>query len=265
MLQSNQQVAKAAAQLLNGALANWDVLNGGDLSVVLAIRLDDGRRAVVKSSPGGVEADMLRTMAQTGAPVPRVLASDETILVMSVADTGGVLSWRRLGEAVRQLHSAQGPMAGWHSDYAFGPVTILNGWCDSWPQFWAENRLLPFLPYLPLDMARRIEALAGALDDRVPKTATALLHGDLWPGNVLAGPGSVTLVDPACYYGDGAVDLAMLALFGHPSADFYAAYGAQPDSQRQAVYSLWPALVHVRLFGDGYLRMVERCLVSARA
>lgn len=265
MLQSNQLLAETAARLLGGVLAKWDVLNGGDLSVVLVIRLSDGRCAVVKSSPRGIEADMLRAMAQAGASVPKVLASDENVLVMSVAETGGVLSWRRLGEAVRQLHARQGLRSGWHSDYAFGPVAIPNGWRDSWPEFWAENRLLPFLPYLPVDMARRVETLAGALEDRLPRTAAALLHGDLWPGNVLAGQDSVTLIDPACYYGDGAVDLAMLALFGHPSEDFYATYGAKPDPERQAVYSLWPVLVHLRLFGDGYLRMVERCLDAARA
>jgi fructosamine-3-kinase len=254
-----------AANLLGGQLTGWQPLHGGDLAVVLSLRLTDGRRAVVKSSRGGTEADMLRAMAKVGAPVPEVLAVDDHVLVMSLEDAGGALSWQRLGEAVGRLHSGQGLNSGWHSDYAFGPVAIANGWSDSWPQFWAERRLLPFLPHLPVEMAKRIEALADRLADRLPDAAQSLLHGDLWSGNVLSGHDQVTLIDPACYYGDGEVDLAMLALFDHPTIDFYDAYGAHPDPERQAIYSLWPALVHVRLFGDGYLRMVEHCLEAARA
>ena len=126
----------------------------------------------------------------------------------------------------------------------------------SWPAFWAERRLLPSCPHVPSALARRIEAFAADMANRLPELpAPSLLHGDLWGGNILASGTSVTaLIDPACYYGHGEVDIAMLTLFDHPSPAFYDAYGAlEPGwNERLIVYQLWPALVHLRLFGGGY-------------
>ena len=72
------------------------------------------------------------------------------------------------------------------------------------------------------------------------------------------------LIDPACYYGHSEVDFAMLELFGGPTNDFYAAYGQLEAgrTERLPIYQLWPALVHLRLFGAGYRPMVERLLAA---
>jgi fructosamine-3-kinase len=57
----------------------------------------------------------------------------------------------------------------------------------------------------------------------------------------------------------------MLTLFDHPSSDFNNAYGPlEPGhEERLTIYRLWPALVHLRLFGSGYRSMVERFLSEA--
>ena len=115
----------------------------------------------------------------------------------------------------------------------------------------------------------RVERLAGRLADLLPAApAPALLHGDLWTGNILVKDGRlVGLVDPACYHGDAEVDLAMLDLFGPPPEEFYEAYGSlAPDwRERQPIYQLFPALAHVRLWGAGYHSMVDRLLSAAGA
>src|SRR4029077_6899194 len=58
----------------------------------------------------------------------------------------------------------------------------------------------------------------------------------------------------------------MLGLFDQPVAAFYDAYGLlEPGhDERTAIYRLWPALVHMRLFGAGYRAMVERLLYDFR-
>ena len=83
----------------------------------------------------------------------------------------------------------------------------------------------------------------------------------------MQGQSLAALIDPACYYGDAEVDIAMLQLFDVPGAAFFDAYGsAQPGhEQRLAIYRLWPALVHLRLFGQGYLPLVDQQLKLAGA
>ncbi len=54
----------------------------------------------------------------------------------------------------------------------------------------------------------------------------------------------------------------MLTVFGTPPPEFWEAYG-QPESgadERRAAYQLFPAIVHLRLFGRTYAAMVERLL-----
>ncbi|UMY15852.1 fructosamine kinase family protein [Methylobacterium organophilum] len=264
-------LAEAGAALLGGALHQARPLSGGDLSCLVAITLEDGRQAIVKGGPDPrEEARMLEAIRASGAPAPQVLAVDESVLVLDVLATGRASGAdAALGAAVARLHGATGPRYGWERDFAFGPVTIANGWSEDWPAFWAERRLLCHLPHIPADLGRRIDRLAASLSGRLPeRPRPALLHGDLWSGNVLLDGDRVSgLIDPACSYGHAEVDLAMLDLFGRPGPAFRAAYGpAEPGfAERAPLYKLWPALVHLRLFGAGYRGMVEGFLEAAGA
>ena len=92
-------------------------------------------------------------------------------------------------------------------DHAFGKVHTPNETTTTWPQFWAERRLLPSCLNIPTSLARKVEALAGRLNDLLPEhPPPALLHGDLWTGNIVAhGPKVTGLIDPSCYYGHAEV------------------------------------------------------------
>ncbi|GJE01757.1 fructosamine kinase family protein [Methylobacterium isbiliense] len=263
-------LAAAAAARLGRRLVDCAPLGGGELSRLVRIRLDDGREAVVKDGPDPpAEAAMLDAIRRAGAPAPAVLAAEAAFLVIECLPADGREADADLGRAVARLHAATGPAYGWAQDYAFGPVAIGNGWSEDWPVFWGERRLLCHGPHLDPALARRVEALAAALPDRLPaRPRPALLHGDLWAGNVLCAGGRVSgLIDPACAYGHAEADLAMLALFGRPGPAFHAAYGeAEPGfAERRPIYQLWPALVHLRLFGAGYRGLVEGLLAAAGA
>lgn len=262
--------ASEAASLLGATLRRSTRLHGGDLSEVLALELGDGRAVIAKPGPAArAEARMLRAIRAAGVPAPEILAEGDGLLVLELLPDDGTLgaAWASLGAALATLHAARGPRYGWPEDHRFGSVAIPNGALESWPEFWAERRLRPALPHLPGALARRVERLAGRLGDLLPQApAPALLHGDLWSGNVLVSGGKVSgLIDPACYHGDGEVDLAMLSLFSTPGPEFRAAYGPEEPgfAARQPVYQLWPALVHLRLFGAGYAGMVDRLLRAA--
>jgi fructosamine-3-kinase len=256
----------AIEALLRLGVARLVPLHGGDLSEVVRVDLEDGTRLVAKTGPlAGREARMLQAMAAAGAPVPRVVAASQALLVMEYLPEAPAspAGWASLGTALAGLHGATGASYGWDEDYAFGPAPLPNARTDDWPAFWAERRLLAWPEHLPTDLARRLEALAARLPDRLPRRPPpALLHGDLWSGNVLFMAAGAAMIDPACYHGHAEVDLAMLHLFGRPSPAFWEGYGAAEPGmeERRPVYQLWPALVHLRLFGGGYRGLVERCL-----
>jgi fructosamine-3-kinase len=56
----------------------------------------------------------------------------------------------------------------------------------------------------------------------------------------------------------------MLMMFDNPGTAFFASYGKlEPGhEERLAIYRLWPALVHLRLFGSGYRPLIERLLTD---
>ena len=257
-------------RLLGAEVVSASALHGGDLSEVLKVKLDDGRVMAVKRGPKvAIEARMLQAMARAGAPVPQVLmqAGDMLCLEWLPEAPATPETWEALGASLRALHATTGDGYGWAEDYAFGRLPIRNATTESWPEFWARQRLLPFLPSLPMALVRRLEALARALPDYLPEAPPAsLLHGDLWTGNAHFGEGRAWMIDPACYCGHAEVDLAMLELFGQPHPAFWTGYGpTEPGrEERRPFYQLFPALVHLSLFGAGYQSMVARLISSAR-
>ena len=261
--------AEVAGRLLRRPVLDVRRLAGGDLSQVFRLSLQDGSTIIAKHSATAIEeAAMLRTISASGAPAPIVHAADGEWLLIEEVDQDGDVSaaWPDLARILGLLHAARESRYGWPADHCFGPVRIENGWAETWPSFWAERRLRCHLPHIPADLARRIERLVDRIDTILPgRPAAALLHGDLWGGNILVAGGKVqALIDPACYYGDREVDLAMLGLFDRPPPFFFDALALDPGWRgRQPIYRLWPLLVHLRLFGHSYAASVATALADA--
>jgi fructosamine-3-kinase len=133
---------------------------------------------------------------------------------------GNDSSWYRLGQNLAAMHrvlSSQG--FGWHRDNTIGDTPQPNPWHESWLTFFQKHRLgYQFhlatrrgghFPQQQVLFAVLPELLAG--HDPTP----ALVHGDLWSGNAaVTQAGEPVILDPAPYYGDREVDLAMTELFG---------------------------------------------------
>jgi len=260
------------AALTGVAAERLERLAGGDLSEVLLVPRAGGA-VVAKSGPQvATEAQMLRALAEAGVRVPAVDAEFGNILLIEHVPHDGAFSpraWADIGGAVRAMHERHGDSYGWPSDYAFGTVLIDNRQRGDWPEFWSEQRLISAASLLDRPWRERVERLAARVRDLLPsEPPPALLHGDLWGGNILVSGGRMAaLIDPACYHGHAEVDLAMLCLFGAPDPAFWEAYGAlEPGwEERRTLYQLFPALVHLRLFGPSYGSLVDRLLGSVGA
>lgn len=267
---TGNHLVREASRLLGESIVEAIPLHGGDLSEVVRLRTASGRTCVAKTGPFPQrEGDMLRAMIAAGAWAPAPVSSNTNVLVLE--DLGPAIpasdrAWQQLGTTLRVLHASTGGSFGWTDDYAFGPVQIRNGRSSNWADFWLENRVLVDTDQLPNSLVRQLEAAGPVIRSQLPDTPPAcLLHGDLWSGNVhFAADNQAWLLDPACYYGHREVDLAMLTLFGNPPESFWRAYGPLEKGweKRRHIYQLWPALVHLRLFGESYRSLVERLLTG---
>ena len=248
-------------------------LAGGNLSELLLVPRDDGAPLVAKSGPSlATEAAMLRALAAAGVPAPAVEAEHEGVLLLAHVENDGLFSphaWRDIGTELRKLHARTAETYGWPLDHALGTVALDNRESRDWPRFWGEQRLVAAASLLDRPWRERVDRLAARLPELLPAAPpAALLHGDLWSGNILVRSGRLAaLIDPACYHGHAEVDLAMLRLFDTPPDAFYDAYGAPDEAadDRLPLYQLFPALVHLRLFGATYAPTVDRLLAAVGA
>jgi fructosamine-3-kinase len=255
---------------------------GGDINQAYAAELGDGRRVFVKThaAPPATmyerEAEGLGWLAQADAlRVPRVLAVSPQALVLEWIEARGRRPDfdERFGRGLGQLHRVGAEGFGFASDNFVGCLPQDNRPAASWSEFYAERRLLPLgrraLRHRLLEGAlfARLEQLCAHLPELCGDAEPpARLHGDLWSGNVMSDrDGAPVLIDPAVYGGDREIDLAMLSLFGSPSPRFFAAYDEiyprrAGTAQRNALYQLYPLLVHVNLFGLGYVPQLASAL-----
>ncbi|SDG45913.1 Fructosamine-3-kinase [Limimonas halophila] len=254
-------------------------LPGGCIAEVLRLDLDSGGSVVAKIAPRGglsTEAYMLRTLAERSPlRVPAVLRADDDLLVLEHLDAGGRLDRAAQEDAaahIAALHGVTGPYFGLERDTLIGPLHQPNPPTEGWVDFFRENRLLYMVEVardagsLPGRTKRVLERLAAKLESYIEEPAApALIHGDLWTGNVLAKDGRITgFVDPAIYYADPEIELAFSTLFGTFGEPFFRRYDALMGVRegffevRRDLYNLYPLLVHAALFGGGYAQEVHR-------
>lgn len=213
------------------------------------------------------EAHGLRLLAAAGAlRVPAVLAAGEDpAFVLSEWLDGARPDQAALGAGLAALHRQSAPAFGLDRANYIGGTPQPNAWTPGWPAFFREQRLLPQVAraaaagLLPAPRRRALERLIARLDDLLDAPGPpALIHGDLWGGNVVAAPGGVpALIDPAVSYSHREAELAFTELFGGFARPFYAAYGAawplDPGyADRRDLHNLYHLLNHLNLFGEAY-------------
>lgn len=271
------------SQLLSQPVANLRPLPGGCVGEVYRADLVNGQKVVVKVDTRPrpqlhLEAFMLTYLAQhSQLPVPQVLYSSPELLVMSFLPGYSHFDSETERDAaahLAQLHCFTAPQFGLEQDTLIGGLPQPNPWTDCWLDFFRDHRLL-YMARLALDAGQlpgavmgRIEKLAGQLARWLVEPAQpALIHGDVWTTNVLAERGRVTgFIDPAIYYAHPEIELAFITLFGTFGQNFFTAYQEHNPiapgfwQERRDLYNLYPLLVHVRLFGGGYINSVTQIL-----
>jgi fructosamine-3-kinase len=226
------------------------------------------------------EASGLRWLAEArSVAVPEVIAALPDLLVLEWVDAAPPAPdvALRFGRELAATHRAGAESFGAPWPGYIGRLPQDNASGDTWPEWFAERRLRPYL---------RIAVDLGALTDRdvavvervlagidrygQARAVPARLHGDLWPGNLLWAADRAWLVDPAAHGGHRETDLAQLALFGGaPHLDrIIAGYDEVwplEDGWRDRVplHQLHLLLVHAAMFGGAYRAAVASAAEDA--
>lgn len=232
------------------------------------------------------EAKGLEAIAKTGTvrcPAPLLWGSwrDYSYLLLEFVTLQRQGSWHDAGQQLAQLHrstavnepdSGTAPdsnVYGFEIDTYCGTSLQTNHWNSNWADFFVEQRIRPQMNQLgrhsPDLIERHCNGMSSLLRQHQPRPA--LLHGDLWSGNIGFCNSGPMIYDPASYIGDRETDLAMSQLFGGFPKEFYSSYQQHypiaPDYQRRRpIYQLYHLLNHANLFGSHYYEQVDNCLLT---
>ncbi len=255
----------------------YKVVYGGDINRCFVLETNRGNFFIkVNASIFGLdmfekEARGLVLLADTGTiKVPRPLFdgkfNQQIFLVMEYMHPGQMSAyfWEDFGKNLSELHRNTQDECGLGYNNYIGKLVQANHQHSNWADFYAVERILPLVckayekGMLEKESRAAAERLCAKLHSIFPDEKPALLHGDLWNGNFIAdGGGNAAIFDPAIYFGNREMDIAMSLLFGGFDPVFYEAYEhhfpLQPGwRQRVALCQLYPLLVHLLLFGGSY-------------
>jgi len=206
-------------------------------------------------------------------PICTGIAESSAYIVLEWLDLGRGSSqaWADMGRNLARMHQYQKSTAfGWERNNTIGSTPQINSWTSNWTEFFTQYRI-GYQLELGARNGGRFRNGARLLD-RIPEFLAghepkpSIVHGDLWSGNAaVMQSGEPVIFDPATYWGDREVDLAMTELFGGFPADFYRGYEEvyPTDSgykTRKTLYNLYHILNHFNLFGGSYESQANRII-----
>ena len=178
---------------------------------------------------------------------------------------------KKLGKGLGELHlkSAESnpKMFGFPVEGFIGTTDQKKGLEDNWIDCFLNLRIIPQL----LSLKSRIldKEIINKVKEKIKsellnhKPINALVHGDLWSGNAgMDKNGKGVIFDPASWWADNEVDIAMTKLFGGFRKEFYEEYHRifpikNGFEKRIIIYNFYHILNHANMFGGGYLNQVE--------
>jgi protein-ribulosamine 3-kinase len=268
----------------------WRVKSARDMSDLACHPcgiLSDGSFAVFAKYGEGPEAQLqfetelagLQYLsAHTGAMVPTLIGivpvPGGALLVMEALDAvdRGPLQWKQIGQALARIHRVQSNRCGFHMNGFIGSLRQDNTPTRDWATFYAERRLRPRLKVavdsgnLPSSVASQVETLIKRVPELCgPEPTPVLLHGDAQQNNFISTAQGAFVIDPAIYYGNPEIDLALIDCFQPAPDDVFDGYREEMpiDSgfwERRGLWRISLYLAAVALEGPIHLSRLANAL-----
>ena len=258
-------------------------LSGGDINDVFLLKCT-ASYFVIKLNhadkfPGMFEAEakgLSILKASESFRIPEIIncgiEGEQSYLLLENIEQGTISNhfWTDFPEQLAKLHSSSHNKFGLdHSNY-IGSLPQRNNHHEVASEFYINERLEP-----QFKLARDhgypfsgLNSFYNNISEIIPKENPSLIHGDLWSGNYLVSVGGEpVLIDPAVAFAPREMDLAMMQLFGGFPAQVFSIYNeifplTDNWESRVPLWQLYYLLVHLNLFGRGYLSQVERIVKS---
>jgi len=222
----------------------------------------------------------LQFLEKNTASVPKIIIegifNNSIYLVLEWIESGNITGkfWKNFAFQLANVHQQKGEKFGLDHHNYMGQFFQKNSIFNNFSDFFIENRLKPQVKLafnskrLQQEHVLLFENLYKKLPEIFPIEDPCAVHGDLWSGNFICSINEKAIfIDPAVYYGQREVDLAMSLLFGGFSNNFYNHYQQiypleNGFMERKDYYNLYPLLIHLNLFGGSYLKNIENIITK---
>ncbi len=178
---------------------------------------------------------------------------------------------KNLGKGLGEMHlnstESNPKVFGYQVEGFIGKTDQKKGWENNWIDCFLNLRIIPQLSILKSNVLDKEtinkvqEKIKSELLDHEP--INTLVHGDLWSGNVgIDNNGKGVIFDPASWWADNEVDIAMTKLFGGFRKEFYEEYHKifpvkRGFNKRTTIYNFYHILNHANMFGGSYYCQIK--------
>lgn len=269
---------------LSESIIKINPISGGDINEVFKITTQQNSYILKVNSISEFpemfkkEKKALQIISSTGAKTPKPIQiftdSQNQYLILEFIEEGSITNnfWRNFANDLIKLHKTSSKVFGLEYDNYIGSLNQINSQKDTWESFFVENRISPLVKQafdknlLNKSHLKIFEKVFKKLNEILPIESASLVHGDLWSGNLLKGINQTPIfIDPAIYYGNREMDIAMTQMFGGFDNGYLAYYNEifpmeKGWKERIEIHNLYPNLVHLILFGRSYLGGIERVI-----
>jgi len=235
-------------------------------------------KSVISKEMGDSELDGLNALREMTPNVPEAFGTahdkNEYFIILEYIENTTLNKPGPIFETMRSVYSCKGDYWGWRKDNFVGTLPQKNSPHKDFISYFMRDRIEPLLRLTHendlLERSLKDDILSliykKSADWSLGKITPRLIHGDLWSGNLLqAKNGKVYLIDPSVSFGHPEQDFAMSLLFGGVHSGWIEPIAEELQlengfSERVPFWQIYPLLVHVRLFGGGYIESLKRAV-----
>ena len=218
--------------------------------------------------------NLRKYLNQENLVIPEVIAykniNNIEILLIEWIDMQN-FNQKKLGKGLGEMHlhsnESNPKMFGYPVEGFIGTTHQKKGWEDNWIDCFLNLRIIPQLSIFQSNVLDKeiINTIKKKIKSELVnhKPINSLVHGDLWSGNVgMDQNGKGVIYDPASWWADNEVDIAMTKLFGGFGKEFYEEYHKifpmkEGFDKRIIIYNFYHILNHANMFGGSYFNQVK--------